>query len=112
MNTVAEAVNGLLALMVAGEWAGLERMTSGSPVSADELRDALAEYGQTLVMPPFDAFDELDPVELGGSINRTLSVRVRLWTLEQSQSDLELSLNLSEVADGLWSVHIVGLRLL
>ena len=106
MNAVTEVVRSLLALLVAGEWTGLDRMTTGSRLSADDVRSGVAAYGRTLVMPPKETFDELDVVEVSGAIQRTVNVRVPFWTVEEGRSDLELVLTLSEVADGLWSVHV------
>jgi len=106
MNAVVEAVRSLLGLLVAGDWTGLERITSGSGLPIADVRAAVAEYGRTLVMPPVEALNDLDAVEVGTTVQQTLSIRVPLWTQEEGRSDLELNLTVSEVDDGLWSVRV------
>lgn len=93
-------------MLVDGEWTGLARMTSGSRLSIEDLRGGVADYGRTLAMPPEETFHELDMVEVEAAVQRTVNVRVPLWTLEEGRSDLELALTMLEIADGLWSVHV------
>jgi hypothetical protein len=110
MNTVLECVRSVVALLVAGDWVGLERFTSGRRLSAGEIERAVSGYGRTLRELPGDALESLDVVEVAGSVTRTLNVRVPLWTLEEGRSDLEVDLTLREVMDGIFSVEVDDLH--
>jgi hypothetical protein len=110
MKPVVESVRSAVALLVAGEWVTLERLTSGRRLSASELERAVTEYGRTLSPLPESAFDELDIIEVDSGLVRTLSVRVPLWTLEEGRSDLELDLTLRELMDGIYELEIDDLH--
>lgn len=105
-TAVEEAVRSIVGLLVAGEWALLDRLAPGSPVSAADLRSAVIDYGRTLVMPPAAALAELDAIEVEGASQLTLDVRVPMWTVEEGRSDLQLVLTLKEVAVGLWDAEV------
>jgi len=106
MTPLAEVVKSLVGLLVAGEWPQLGRLVSGSRLSIDDIRAVVADYGRTLTMPPHEVFDQLDVVDIVATSQRTVSVRVPLWTQEEGRSDLELVLTITEVADGLWQAHV------
>jgi hypothetical protein len=101
MTPVVESVRSAVALLVAGEWVALERLTSGRRLSAKELERAVIEYGRTLSPLPESAFDELDIIEVDSGLVRTLSVRVPLWTLD---------LTLEELIDGIYELEIDDLH--
>lgn len=48
----------------------------------------------------------LDAIEVEGASQRTLDVRIPMWTVEEGRSDLQLVLTLKEVADGLWDAEV------
>ena len=100
----------MVALLVAGDWLGLERFTSGRHLSAGEIESAVRGYGRTLTALPEDALASLDVVEVEGCVARTVSVRVPLWTLEEGRSDLEVDLTLREVMRGVLSVEVDDLH--
>jgi len=106
MIPVVEVVRSLVGMLVAGEWLELGRLILGSRLSIDDIRVAVADYGRTLTMPPRETFDRLDVVEVAGAPQRTLNVRVPLWTIEEGRSDLELVLTITEIADGLWHAQV------
>ncbi len=110
MTTVQECVRSVVALLVAGDWSGLERLTSGRRLSAEEIQLAVIGYGRTLVTPPDEALNMLDVVEVAAALTRTLRIRVPLWTVEEGRSDLELELTLREVIDGVFSVQLDDLH--
>jgi len=58
MRTAIAEVRSIVGMLVAGEWALLDRLTPGSAVSAADLRSAVIDYGPTLVMPPAAALAE------------------------------------------------------
>lgn len=58
------------------------------------------EYGRTLVMPPETAYDNIDVIPIRGSEPQAYSVRFRLYTKEEGQSDLEVQLTLTDRGTG------------
>ena len=90
MNTLPETTRSVVGLIVEGEWAGLQQLTAGSLLSAEDIRRVPAEYGRTQVMPPAESFMNLHVIEVKAALPRTANVRVPLWTLEEGRSDLEL----------------------
>jgi hypothetical protein len=106
MSAIREVVRTIVAAIVGGDWSALERVTSGSRLSAEDVKLSIAEYGRTLVVPPLESFDDLDAVEVTGSGGRTVTIRFPLWTREEGRSDLELTLTATEVGPALWSARI------
>lgn len=58
------------------------------------------EYCRTLVMPPETAYDNIDVIPIRGSEPQAYSVRFRLYTKEEGQSDLEVQLTLMDRGTG------------
>ena len=88
---IAGSVRGVVELLVSGNYDQLERATNGQRLSADEIRNALNDYGRKLVMPPIEAFEHLDVIEVEGKSPRQWSVRMDLWTEEESDLSIELT---------------------
>lgn len=86
-------------LLVAGEYEQLENLTKSRRLSADELRSAVDDYGERLCLPPRHVFEEVDALELTGSIPAKWSVRIDLWSVREGRSDLSLEMTLA-AADG------------
>jgi hypothetical protein len=93
----------LLLWLVAQDYEAIERFTAGVRLSADVMRRAVYQYGHTLVMPPDSVLNQLDVIEVTGSLPKTWSVRVDLWTAEEGRSDVSLECTLidrpGELAD-------------
>jgi hypothetical protein len=68
-------------------------------VAPDDLAEAIADYGRTLVPLPEEALGRIEvyPYDADPSV---VSVEVRLWTSEEGRSDLMLFLNATKVAGG------------
>lgn len=102
----------LLDWLVAGNYGAIEQFTTGVRLSAGLLRQAVSDYGRTLVMPPASALDQLDVIEISGSSPRAWSVRVDLWTAEEGRSDLSLECTLIDRQDDLLKVEVDNLHVL
>jgi len=63
-----------------------------------------SEYSRTLVEPPSSDLDSADVIPLKGSENEAWSVWYRLWTEQESKSDLMLELTVRYVGGD--DVHI------
>ena len=86
----------ILAGFVAEDYTAVERMTCGIRLSSGQIRDAIEDYGGTVVAPPAEALDELDVIEVQGSSPRRWSVRFDLWTEEEGKSDLTMELTVEQ----------------
>lgn len=93
-NAIERTLRLVLDLLVKKDYAELERMTHGIRLSAAELEEGVRDYGRTIAQPPPDAFGQVDVVPIRGAVPSAYSVRFRLFTLEEGESDLELQATL------------------
>jgi len=85
--------------LAAGNYEGLEADGRAGRLTAGELREAVRQYGRTLVELPEEG---LRHVWVYGQQGRegVWRVDVDLWTAEEGRSDLTLSLLLERAGDG------------
>ena len=112
---ISDTVRHLVGMLVAGDYAGLEAISRGRRLTAEELRQAVEEYGRELRMPPesvFETFDEdnIDVFELARP--RSWSVLVDLWTVEEGRSDLTLDVVLTDTGGEQYDIEIVSLHVM
>jgi hypothetical protein len=82
-------------------------------LTAEQLRQAVEEYGRELQKPPEVVFDNLDVNGIEGAIPRAWWVLVDLWTVEEGRSDLTLELRLTDNTGGeLYDIEINNLHVL
>jgi hypothetical protein len=89
--TALEAVEWL----VGEDYDSLVHWCAKSRLTAKDLRAVIREYGRKVVLPPIDAYQRLDAVQVKGVAVPTWSVRVPLWTEEEGRSDLTLELTIA-----------------
>jgi len=58
------------------------------------MANAVSDYGRKLVLPPDDAFQLMNLVEVGNAQPRKWSITMPLWTREEGRSDLSISVTL------------------
>lgn len=68
-------VRQIVELLVAGRFDEVAELTQRERLSVSEMRMAIRDYGQQLIVPPESAFDRLDIVEVGGAQPSRWSVR-------------------------------------
>ena len=102
----------LIEMLVTGDYEGLERASRGRRLTAEQLRQAVEEYGRELRMPPKAEFSNLDWHEIGDSHPRSWWVLVDLWTVEEGRSDLTLELRLTETGGQQYDLEIDNLHVL
>ena len=85
-------VRDLIRLLVAGDYAELERRSAGVRLTAGEIAGAVSEYPCRLVLPPPGGAPPLDVVPIAVASSPAWSVNVPLWTAEEGRSDLTLQL--------------------
>jgi hypothetical protein len=84
-----------------GDFEGALRSAPRSRVNAEQIRNAVQQYGRTLVPLPAESYELIDHVVVLGSSPLAWSVVVPLFTKEEGRSDLSLELSLVEqAADG------------
>ena len=103
MQTAIETAVGVL---VIGDFVGLEKLSQGRRLTAEEIRQAVAEYGHQLVAPP--SFDAMRPnvVAVAGSSPPRYSAVVDLWSADEGRSDLSLELTLVRRSTGLFDIEV------
>ena len=69
-------------------------------LTGEDLREVVRGYGRKLVVPPSNAYKELDAVKIEAVAIPTWSVRVPVWTEEEGRSDLTIELSISLTPDG------------
>lgn len=100
MAALQDSIRRIVEALVAKDYAEAVRITRGIRLPEEQIREAIQDYGRTLVMPPDGAFDTLDVVEVTGATPRQWSVRMNLWTEEEGRSDLSIEVTLTEADDG------------
>lgn len=106
----AQAIKTAVGLLVDGEYDTFWHMT-GKIGAPEDLGRRITEYGRTLVFPPDSAFADFEHVYPGTVDERPgYDVDFPLWTKEEGQSELELSLTLTEVMPGIYDTRFRDLR--
>jgi len=92
-------VRHLVTKLAGGDYEGVVAECSASRLSSDVIRQVVSDYGKTFVVPPTDAYSDLDAVLVRNTAEPTWSVRAPLWSKEEGRSDLELQLTISQRGD-------------
>lgn len=100
----------VVALLVAGRYADLCRITGNERLTADEIETAIKGYPGKMVMPPERAFEALDKVVIKDSIPARWSIVMPLWTDRVGRSDLSLEATLTETDRSHCLVKIDAIR--
>jgi hypothetical protein len=86
--------------LVKGNYEGLEADGRAGRLTAEELRQSITSYGGTIIELPNEAFETADAIPIEGEPN-CWAVDVDLWTAEEGQSDLTLSLTVCVTPEGM-----------
>ena len=109
---IRDAVRRLLEMLVAEDYDGIEEATRGRRLTAEQLRQAVDEYGRELQMPPEVVFHNFDVNEIEGAIPQAWWVLVDLWTVEEGRSDLTLEIRITDTGGELYDIEINNLHVL
>ncbi|WP_257167426.1 hypothetical protein [Bradyrhizobium sp. SRS-191] len=99
-SRVIELVEQVMAWLVSGNFPAVEVRSRGLRLSAEMMRQAIEDYGRTLVMPPSEAFASMDVIRVADAGRRAWSIRFDLWTKEEGRSDLSLECTIVDRCDG------------
>ena len=93
-----EPVRQVLEMLANRDYGNIVQLTNGERLSADEIRQAVEAYGRKLIVPPKQAYEEMDAIEIRGTSPPSWSVRMPLWTKEDGRSDLTVELTITDLA--------------
>ncbi len=110
MPELETAVGVVISLLVRGEYATVEALTRGRRLSATEIEYAVRSYGQRLCQPPPGCWQRASVVPVVGVAPAVVMVDVPLWTDEEGESDLVLSLRLTEIATRAFATEVLDLH--
>jgi hypothetical protein len=111
-SRATELLKQIVVWLVTGDFQSVETRTKGVRLSADLVRQAILDYGRTLVMPSDSAFSDVDAIRVSGAKRPTWSVRFDLWTSEEGKSDLSLECTITEGDDGRQEIQIDNIHVL
>ncbi len=107
---IVETVEHVLELLVNADYEGLERLSRGRRLNAQEIEAGIHDYPYRPVMPPKEKLHDLiDASEVTAGPAGVFSVWVTLWTAEENRSDLSLRLTLKTTVDPLCEVEVDGI---
>jgi tRNA U34 5-methylaminomethyl-2-thiouridine-forming methyltransferase MnmC len=84
----------LVTKLACGKYEEVVAACAVTRLSADDLREVIADYGKTFIVPPTDRYEGFDALFLPSFETPTWSVRAPLWSKEEGRSDLELQLTI------------------
>jgi hypothetical protein len=89
-----------------------DRFSGGVLLSADQMRQTIQEYGQTLITPPNEAFSNVDAIRVTNVYNPTWSVRLDLWTKEERRSDLSVECTIVDLGEDELDLEVDNIHVL
>ena len=111
-TNISNTIRRIVTLLVDEDYLDLEKLSHGRRLTAGEMDQAIQDYGEKLVLPPDEAFEDLDVIKVEASQPPEWSVVVYLWTEREGKSDLSLELTLTEIGNGEFKVEIDNLHVL
>jgi len=90
----------------------LEKLSNGISLTAKELKQAVTDYGQTIIILPEQEYEDLDIIEVKDEEPKQWSVNVPVFTEEEGKSDLTLELTFIDTPTDLYKIEIDGLHVL
>jgi hypothetical protein len=113
-NQVAGMVRKIVELLVAKDYAEIERISNGVRVPAMDIEKTICRYGRTLIEPPPEAFRNFDAFQLDETSDNlpAWAVSFDLWSKEEGLSDLTLELTIRFTESKEMAVEIDDLHVL
>jgi len=109
---IRDTVRRLVEMLVAEDYDAIEEATRGRRLTAEQLGQAVDEYGRELQMPPQVVFHNFGVNETEGAIPRAWWVLVDLWTVDEGRSDLTLEIRITHTGGELYDIEIDNLHVL
>jgi hypothetical protein len=111
-SRVVALLKRVLVRLVGGNFVAIELRSRGVRLSADLMRQAVEEYGRTLIMLPDEVFSSLDVIPVTNADKPTWSVRFNLWTKEEGRSDLSLECTVADRGDDALNFEVDNIHVL
>ena len=111
-SSVVALLKQMIAWLVSGDFVAIEVRSGGVRLSANLMRQVIEEYGRTLIMPPDDAFTNVDAIRVTNADRPTWSVRFDLWTQEEGRSDLSVECTVTDRGNGELDLEVDDIHVL
>lgn len=98
-NRAVAMLRQVVTWLVVGDFQAIVDRSKGIRLTAEMMRRAIEEYGRTLVLPPEEAFSDIDAIRVSIADQPTWSIRFDLWTKEDERSDLCLECTIIVFSD-------------
>ena len=95
-NRLEQPVRQVLSLLAKRQYAELESLTEGVRLKATDIANVVADYGRTIIVPPDDAYQLMDVVEVTATLPPRWSITMPIWSKEEGRSDLSVELTVIE----------------
>lgn len=93
-----KTVKDIVVLLAEKKYAEISKIVNGK-LSADEIKAAIDDFGEEIIIPNDDIFNAIDIVQIENSDQEAYSIDFDLWTKESGLSDLTLQLTVKKYAD-------------
>jgi dTMP kinase len=107
-----QAVRLAVGLLVGEQFVTLAKLSAESGIRPEDLAAAVRRHGTSLVRPPEQAFDDLDPIECERAGKHAYAIDFSLWSKEEGPSDLTMQLDVVEAMPGVYSPVVRDIRVL
>lgn len=111
-NKFVSTTKYIVKALVEKNYEKLELFTKGIFLSKENIEGAINEYGDVVVSPPEESYQELDIIEVKNGIPKKWSVRFDLWSKKEGKSDLSLEATFIDNDEELFFVEIDGIHVL
>jgi hypothetical protein len=112
VNALETAVRNIMGLLIRREYEVVEKITRGRRLTASQLREAIEEYGRTLVTAPEEWWPTVGIIPIDPGKRPAFHVDAPLWTKEEGRSDLTLQLRLTETPQHIYESEVLDLHVL
>lgn len=100
----------LVELLVNRDFESIKASGAAARVPVDALEDEMNEHGRSFIPLPDAAWERVEPIQVQDEAR--WYVDVDLWTVEDGESDLTLSVEVERAGDGTWKAEIQNLHTL
>ncbi|HEX5410014.1 MAG TPA: hypothetical protein VFW89_09625 [Gemmatimonadaceae bacterium] len=111
-DALKEATKYVMNLLAQRDYRGLENLTQGIRMSANDIDRVIRAYGRHVILPPEEAYSGLTAIEILVPPPGRWSVDMPLWTEEEGESDLTVELRITLQHDSWVKVTVDDIHVL
>lgn len=112
IDKIVKTLRHLIVLFIQADFIALEKLSNSIRLSAKEMEIAISEYGEILVIPSDEVFENIDVIEIEGTSPKAWSIRFDFWTEKEGLSDLTLELTMIASDEELFKVEIDNIHVM